>query len=95
MNVSNIHVWITNSLQSLRAGVARRLSVTAPLQEKCKCNKVCCLLYFLLRTGINRVQLLGRVGRDPEQRGDAHPIVTFPLATTHQIRPSPEDDGIG
>ena len=46
------------------------------------------VLYVL--ADINNVQLLGRVGRDPEQRGDARPIVTFPLATTLTIRHSSE-----
>ena len=45
---------------------------------------------------INRVQLLGRVGRDPEQRGEMHPVVFFPLATTLTVRASAEDeDGTG
>lgn len=45
-------------------------------------------------TAINRVQLLGRVGRDPELRGDANPILYFPLATTHTIRPSAEEGAV-
>ena len=45
-----------------------------------------------LYAGINRVQLLGRVGRDPEQRGDVHPIITFPLATSQNVRSSTEEE---
>ena len=46
-----------------------------------------CILYTLtFPTDINRVQLLGRVGNDPEERGDARPIVYFPLATSHTIK---------
>lgn len=33
-------------------------------------------------TGINQVNLLGRIGRDAENRGSAaHPVVVFSLAT--------------
>ena len=56
---------------------------------------VCETRYCSVCADINRVQLLGRVGRDPEQRGEAHPIIMFPLATQHTLRntqPS-EDDG--
>lgn len=50
-------------------------------------NSLVCAVCF--PSAINRVQLLGRVGRDPEQRG---PIVYFPLATTHVVRSSAEEE---
>ncbi|XP_005111468.1 single-stranded DNA-binding protein, mitochondrial [Aplysia californica] len=37
--------------------------------------------------GLNRVQLIGRIGRDPEHRGtDEHPCIVFPLATNLSFR---------
>ncbi|CAI8041343.1 Single-stranded DNA-binding protein, mitochondrial [Geodia barretti] len=62
------------------AVATRFLSTTAPLHRE---------------KYINRVQLLGRVGRDPEQRGDAYPVVFFPLATAHTIRSSNQDEPVG
>ena len=39
--------------------------------------------------GINRVTLLGRMGKDPEFRGTKeHPVVVFPLATNKSYRKS-------
>ena len=35
---------------------------------------------------LNQVTLLGRVGQDPQLRGtDAHPVVTFSLATNYRL----------
>lgn len=37
---------------------------------------------FILFTGLNQVTLLGRVGGEPQKRGnEEHPVVTFSLAT--------------
>ncbi|GFR89326.1 single-stranded DNA-binding protein [Elysia marginata] len=37
--------------------------------------------------GLNRVTLIGRIGREPEHRGtDDHPCVIFPLATNYSFR---------
>ena len=58
----------------------------------CASYCACRLHVFPLCADINRVQLLGRVGRDPEQRGDAYPVVFFPLATAHTIRSSNQDE---
>lgn len=38
--------------------------------------------YFPFFIGVNKVTLLGRVGADPQKRGNSeNPVVTFPLAT--------------
>ena len=38
-------------------------------------------------TGVNRVTLIGRLGRDPETRGsEQNPVVLFSLATSLTLR---------
>lgn len=42
---------------------------------------------FYVFLGINSVQLLGRVGADPQKKGTVdHPVVTFSLATNTNYR---------
>lgn len=44
-------------------------------------------LNTIIVSGINSVQLLGRVGADPQKKGsDEHPVVIFSLATHNNYR---------
>ena len=47
-----------------------------------------------IEKSINQVNLLGRVGVDPQLRGtDAHPVVAFSLATNIRYKPGGPDSG--
>ena len=54
----------------------------APWHVYCKINTT-----WWMVTGVNRVTLIGRLGRDPETRGsEQNPVVLFSLATSLTLR---------
>lgn len=93
--IQNVH--ILNGIKNTRlAGnvlACRSFSDEAPRMEKSKfeekrqCEKFEVNFVSNQFTAINSVQLLGRVGADPQRRGsEEHPVVTFTVATHNNYK---------